>query len=177
MRTRWADQAPAGHVLPEYPRPQMVRAGWQNLNGKWDFAIRPLGDPAPAAYDSKILVPFPVESLMSGVQRTVTPEEAAWYSCSFQATKAALGGRLLLHFGAVDWDATVFVNGQEVGRHQGGFDPFTLDITDALSNSPKQKLVVKVTDPTDHSFQPNGKQTLEPGGIVYTAVTGIWQTV
>jgi len=176
IMTRWAKEVTPEKVLPEYPRPQLVRDKWVNLNGLWDYAIRPKADAAPATYDGKILVPYPVESALSGVGKNVGEANHLWYRRSLTAKKPADGGRWLLHFGAVDWRATVFVNGQEVGQHEGGYDPFSIDITGALKDGDSQELVVRVWDPTDKSFQPRGKQVSRPGGIWYTAVTGIWQT-
>ena len=175
--TRWAALVRPDSVLPEYPRPQMVRVGWENLNGSWDYAITDTAAGRPSRYDGRILVPFAVESQLSGVRRPVTPGQALWYHRSFTAPSLPVGGRLLLHFGAIDWQATVFVNGTVAGEHRGGYDPFTVDVTDALGVGPSQDLVVRVWDPTDSGPQPRGKQVLKPEGIFYTAVTGIWQTV
>jgi len=179
LRTRWAADVAPDRVLPEYPRPQMVRASWVNLNGPWDYAIRDSGAPPPArgAYDGTILVPFPVESQLSGVTRPVTPAQRLWYRRSFTLPAASAGSHWLLHFGAVDWDATVWVDGRRVGRHRGGYDPFGFDVSRALRPGQAHELVVSVWDPTDSGEQPRGKQVLRPGSIWYTAVTGIWQTV
>ena len=175
--TRWARDVAPGAVLPEYPRPQMARSAWQSLNGRWDYAIVAKDAAAPDRWDGEILVPFPVESQLSGVRRAIAPSQRLWYHRAFRAPRPQPGGRLLLHFGAVDWDATVFVNGRPVGEHHGGYDPFTFDITDALAGPGDQQLVVGVWDPTDSGPQPRGKQVLKPHGIMYTAVTDIWQTV
>lgn len=181
LLTIWGEQLDKSSVLPEYPRPQMVRDAWANLNGEWDFAISPADGSEPNVFDKKIVVPFPVESVLSGVESTVKPEDAVWYRRTFDAGRGDPskhdGQRVLLHFGAVDWHTKVWVNGVEVGEHTGGYDPFSFDITKALSEKGPQTLVVRVTDPTNRGSQPHGKQSLEPGGIVYTAVTGIWQTV
>ena len=178
LMTRWAANVDPATVHPEYPRPQLVREKWINLNGPWDYAIRPAADAKPEAFDGSILVPFPVESSLSGVKKAVKPEEKLWYRRTFPLAKPADGTRHLLHFGAVDWEATVYVNGKEVGGHKGGFDPFTFDVTDALdAGKESQEVVVAVSDPTDTGSQPRGKQVLKPHGIFYTAVTGIWQTV
>jgi beta-galactosidase/beta-glucuronidase len=175
LTTPWTAKVTADKPLPEYPRPQMVREKWTNLNGLWDYAIAPIDAARPAQFDGKLLVPFPVESALSGVKKALTPDQRLWYRRTFTATK---GSRLLLHFGAVDWRADVFVNGKPVGSHEGGYDPFTFDITDALKPQAKeQELVVSVVDPTDSGLQPRGKQVLNPNGIWYTAVSGIWQTV
>jgi hypothetical protein len=176
LRTRWADSVSAVHVLPEYPRPQMVRKAWSNLNGSWDYAITTSDAPRPTNWDGKILVPFAIESQLSGVQKAVAPSQRLWYRRTFVKPVTPTAGRVLLHFGAVDWEATAWVNGKEVGSHRGGYDPFTFDITDALTSGP-QELVVAVRDPSDSGQQPRGKQVLKPNSIWYTAVTGIWQTV
>lgn len=177
LKTRWAAKVDPKAPHPEYPRPQLVREKWTNLNGLWEYAIRPKDEGQPAKFDGEILVPYPVESALSGVRKPVSPEERLWYRRTVKAARPVDGSRLLLHFGAVDWDATVYVNGEEVGRHQGGFDPFTFDVTDALKDSDSQEIVVSVLDPTDEGSQPRGKQVLKPHGIYYTANTGIWQTV
>jgi hypothetical protein len=178
LMTRWAARVDPETVHPDYPRPQLVREAWMNLNGLWEYAVRPVADAQPQDFDGRILVPFPIESALSGVKKGVKPDETLWYRRSFEMKKPEKETRYLLHFGAVDWAATVSVNGQEVGSHKGGFDPFTFDVTDALDFSKEgQEVVVAVTDPTDTGSQPRGKQVLKPKGIWYTAVTGIWQTV
>jgi hypothetical protein len=232
LMTKWAKEVSPQNAHPEYPRPQMVREGWLNLNGLWDYVIRPkdAGNPAwrgrpalgprgegvspsnrgqdardtqgqdalatnaakPDNFDGQILVPFPIESALSGVMKPVGPENRLWYRRTFTVPEkwncgpvrisdepgtTARSNRLLLHFGAVDWDATVWINGKEVGDHKGGYDPFTLDITEALKGGGEQEIVLSVWDPTNTGTQPRGKQVLKPGGIWYTAVTGIWQTV
>jgi beta-galactosidase/beta-glucuronidase len=176
LTTPWTGQVDPAHPLPEYPRPQMVRKDWINLNGLWDYAIRPQQDTAVAQYDGRLLVPFPVESALSGVKMQLTPEEQLWYHRTFTAPNLK-GKRLLLHFGAVDWRARVWVNGKPVGEHEGGYDPFTFDITSALKKKGAEDLMVAVWDPSDSGPQPRGKQVLNPNSIWYTAVSGIWQTV
>lgn len=175
--TRWAKDVSPDKVLPEYPRPQMVRKEWVNLNGLWQYAVRPKGEEKAAKWDGEILVPFAIESALSGVMKTVKNDERLWYRRTFARPAMQKDGRLLLHFGAVDWEATVYVNGKEVGSHRGGYTPFSFDITDALKEGDEQELVVAVWDPTDRGYQPRGKQIHNPHGIWYTAVTGIWQTV
>lgn len=179
MSTPWTSKVDPAAPWPEYPRPQLQRDTWVNLNGPWDYAIRPRDlAAAPAAFDGKITVPFPIESDLSGVKRRVAPGERLWYRRTFTAPDLAGGKRLLLNFGAVDWQADVFVNGQALGRHEGGYDPFSFDITGVLKRGGEpQELVIAVWDPTDEGSQPRGKQVQKPGGIWYTPVTGIWQTV
>ncbi len=176
LLTRWAKEVSPDNAHREYPRPQMVRKDWHNLNGLWEYAIRPKDQLQPQGFDGQILVPFPVESALSGVMKAVGPDNRLWYRRSFEVPAKWAGRRVLLHFGAVDWDATVWVNGKEVGNHRGGYDPFSFDITEALKNAGPQEIVASVWDPTNTGTQPRGKQVLKPGGIWYTAVTGIWQT-
>jgi hypothetical protein len=179
LMTRWAAEALSADVpLAEYPRPGMVREAWLNLNGSWDYAIRPRDEGEPAGFDGEILVPFPAESALSGVRRFVGEENRLWYRREFVVPEGWGAQRVLLHFGAVDWETTVWVNGAEVGAHRGGYDAFSFDITEALKDgSAPQEIVVAVWDPTDKGPQARGKQVCEPKGIRYTAVTGIWQTV
>lgn len=177
LTTPWTGDVRAESAWPEYPRPQMVRTAWTNLNGLWDYAIVAKDAARPAAFDGKILVPFPVQSALSGVKKPLGPDQRLWYRRTF-VSPAKRGQRLLLHFEAVDWRAEVFVNGKTVGQHAGGYDPFTFDITPELkTGGGPQELAVAVTDPTDTAMEPRGKQVLEPGSIWYTAVSGVWQTV
>ena len=177
IKTPWAEKVDPANVLPEYPRPQMVRSQWVNLNGLWDYAIKPIGAMEPKTMDGKILVPFAVESSLSGVQKSLTEKDELWYRRTFCVPAAWKGSNVLLNFGAVDWKADVFVNDILVGSHTGGFTPFSLDITPYLKAKGDQKLVVRVFDGTDKGYQPRGKQVLNPNGIWYTPVSGIWQTV
>jgi len=177
MLSRWAGEVSPKNVLPEYPRPMMVRDNWLNLNGLWDYAIVGRDDKYPVQFDGKILVPFPAESALSGVGKKVTESNRLWYHSTFKMPKSWAGSRVLLHFGAVDWETTVYVNDKQIGSHRGGYDSFTFDITDALNQTGPQEITVAVWDPTDEGHQPRGKQILEPHGFWYTAVTGIWQTV
>ncbi len=174
--TEWGKKLDAEQVWTEYPRPTMVRGQWKNLNGLWDYAIRPRKEARPDSWDGKILVPFCVESALSGVKRPVTPDERLWYRRTFDYPQLPLGKRLLLHFDAVDWQTTVWINGHTVGQHSGGYNRFSFDVTDFVRPG-ENELVVAVWDPTDTGWQPRGKQVLKPHGIWYTAVTGIWQTV
>lgn len=177
LSTPWTQDVSPANSHPEHPRPQQVRDSWATLNGLWDYAIRPRAEARPDAFEGQILVPYPVESALSGVKRAVGPEQRLWYRRAFAVPDFAAGKRLLLHFQAVDWHAQVWLNGTLLGEHKGGFDPFSFDVTDALREAAEQELVVAVWDPTDKGSQPRGKQVLNPGGIFYTAVTGIWQTV
>ncbi len=176
LMTRWADQVDPANTLPEYPRPQMVRDDWMNLNGIWEFQAGSEGDFVPSGQTllRDILVPFPVESAISGVMQHY---DRLWYRRQFDVPAQWDGQRLLLHFGAVDWESEVYVNGVSVGIHKGGYDAFSYDITPYLNGTGPQELIVRVFDPTDASGYPRGKQTLYPGGIMYTPCTGIWQTV
>ena len=177
LQTRWAAQVTADRVLPEYPRPQMARKAWTSLNGPWRYAITTGAAPQPLAFEGTILVPFPIESQLSGAGVWVTPEQRLWYRRTFTVPARPAGHRVLLNFGAVDWEAQVFVNGTSAAVHRGGYDPFTVDITGHLTSGGEQELIVAVRDPTDQGQQPRGKQVRRPRGIWYTAVTGIWQTV
>lgn len=176
ITTPWAEKVDPASVLPEYPRPQLVRENWKNLNGLWNYAVRAKNENRPASFQGKILVPFAIESALSGVGKRVGKDSVLWYNTSFTLPASMKGKKILLHFGAVDWETEVFINGKRAGSHQGGFDPFTFDITPFLSKG-TQQLTVKVWDPTDEGPQPRGKQVRKPEGIWYTPVTGIWQTV
>ena len=141
IKTSWADQVTPQNVLPEYPRPILERTDWQNLNGEWEYAIRPKGEAEPQAFDGAILVPFAVESSLSGVQKTVGEENELWYKRNFTVPTAWKGKEILLHFGAVDWQADVFVDDVLIGSHKGGYTPFTLNVTPYLAAKSQHKLV------------------------------------
>jgi beta-galactosidase/beta-glucuronidase len=178
IKTPWAEKVSPENPLPEYPRPQLVRGEWRNLNGLWDYAIAPKGRAEPKNFTGKILVPFAIESSLSGVQKNVGDKNELWYKRQFTIPENWTGKNIVLHFGAVDWRADVFVNDAYIGTHQGGYTPFSFDITAALQGThAPHKLVVRVWDPTEKGFQPRGKQDSNPWAIWYTAVTGIWQTV
>lgn len=176
IRTQWSEQVNPDNVLPEYPRPIMERTEWKSLNGLWDYVIIEKGKHTPSVFDGKILVPFAVESSLSGVAKKVGAEKELVYRRSFEVPSSWKGKKVLLHFGAVDWKTDVWVNDVKVGSHTGGFTPFSFDITEALQGK-NNTLMVKVWDPTDKGYQPRGKQVSRPEGIWYTPVTGIWQTV
>jgi len=177
LTTPWTGEVGPDNALPEYPRPQLTRSAWQNLNGVWEFAgsadlnAPPVGQSLP----ERILVPYPVESALSGIMRL---EERMWYRRTIEVPPEWARQRVVLHFGAVDYDAKVLVNGKEVTTHRGGYDKFSVDITDALTKKGPQELLVGVEDLTDKTFQPVGKQRQVPDkGIFYTSSSGIWQTV
>lgn len=176
LKTKWAESIDVNNVLPEYPRPIMERPDWKNLNGLWDYAILPIGQNEPANFDGKILVPFAVESSLSGVMKTLGSKNELWYKQTFTIPSGWKNKNILLHFGAVDWKAEVFLNDVKIGTHTGGYTPFCFDITSYLKSG-SQKLVVKVWDGTDEGYQPRGKQVRNPEGIWYTPVSGVWQTV
>lgn len=177
LMTQWAKDVSPDKVWSEYPRPQMERKQWQNLNGLWDYAITAKNVEQPTQWDGKILVPFPIESALSGVMKKVTPDQRIWYRRTFTIPNTWQGQRILLHFEAVDWETTVRLNKRELGCHRGGYDAFSFDITDALRTEGVQELEVSVYDPTDTGWQLAGKQNLRPAGCSYTACSGIWQTV
>ena len=178
LMTRWAADVTPENVHPEYPRPQLVRSEWLNLNGLWQYAILPTSKTGmPDSFEGEILVPFPAESALSGVMREVGPENRLWYRRTFSIPEDWAGRKIQLNFGAVDWQATVWVNDRKVGEHRGGYDPFSFDITSALQGTGPQQITVAVWDPTDAGTQARGKQIRKPQSIWYTPVTGIWQTV
>src|SRR4051794_20978665 len=176
LATKWATKVSATKPLPEYPRPQFVRKEWMNLNGLWDYAIT-AKDAKPHTFDGQILVPYPIESALSGVMKKVDENQRIWYRRTFVVPKDWDGKRIVLNFGAVDFQADVLVNGQKVGEHSGGYDGFSIDITQSVKPRIENEIVVAVWDPTDASTQPRGKQIRNPHGIWYTPTSGIWQTV
>lgn len=176
IKTRWAAEVDPAHVLPEYPRPIMKRADWTNLNGLWKFEIVDRGSAMPGTFNGQILVPFPVESSLSGVMKNVGSEKEVWYQRSLEVPSSWKKKQVLLHFGAVDWRTDVWINDIKIGSHEGGYSPFTFNISPYLGSG-KQTITVRVWDPTNDGPQPRGKQVNQPRGIWYTPVTGIWQTV
>lgn len=175
----WAEKVNPANTLPDYPRPQMVRKNWLNLNGLWDYALLPKAqaDTKPLSFGGKLLVPFPVESALSGVAKTAGKDTVLWYRRVVTLPANFRKENILLHFGAVDWQCDVYVNGKKAGSHQGGYDPFSFNITSLLKGGKEQEISVRVWDPSDDGPQPRGKQIKNPHGIWYTPVTGIWQTV
>ncbi len=176
IQTRWAKQVSPENALKEYPRPQMVRSNWQNLNGLWQYAITEKNAPSPTSYKGQILVPYPIESALSGVKKPLQPNENLWYKTEFTKPSLKSDEKLLLHFGAIDYEATIYINKKEVGKHRGGYESFSFDITDELKKGDNE-IVVQVWDPADQGSNPHGKQVLNPKDIWYTASSGIWQTV
>ncbi|MBQ7849376.1 MAG: MFS transporter, partial [Clostridia bacterium] len=178
LLTPWADGLNENGPLPEYPRPQMERESFLNLNGKWDYAIT-ASDELPSSFEGTIIVPYSPESELSGVRRTLLPHQTLWYrrKVSFPKNFVQPNGRTLLHFGAVDQEATVWLNGQQVAQHMGGYTAFSADVTVAIRPEGENELVVRVHDDTDASWHSRGKQKTERGGIWYTPQSGIWQTV
>lgn len=176
IMTTWSKDVSPKNVLPEYPRPQMVRKIWMNLNGLWDYAITLKDQDKISSYDGKILVPYPLESALSGVKKQLFPSEWLWYRRDFTVPNEWKNEKLLLHFGAVDWRAEVYVNGIKACQHEGGYYPFSVEISKLVHNG-NNELVVVVWDSTDALGEERGKQTLNPKGIFYTSVSGIWQTV
>lgn len=176
IRTPWAEQIDVNNVWKEYPRPIMERTAWKNLNGLWSYAVKPKGEAQPTKWDGEILVPFCIESSLSGVGKTLGDMNELWYNRTFTVPAQWKKQNVLLHFGAVDWKADVWVNDVKVGSHTGGYVPFSFDITQALKAG-ENTLTVRVWDPTDRGYQPRGKQVCNPDGIWYTPVSGIWQTV
>ena len=177
MLTKWAKDIDPACPRPEYPRPQLTRGEWKNLNGLWNYAVVKQGGARPSDWDGRILVPFGIESSLSGVKRAFMPDEVLYYQRNIEIPDDWSGRRIILHFGAVDYASEVFVNGKRVGGHEGGYNPFSFDITDYIAGAGVQSLVVKVTDGTSSVGKPRGKQTLHPNGIMYTPTSGIWQTV
>ena len=180
LSTRWGRQLDASHVLQEYPRPLLVRNSYENLNGYWDYAFTQNEQP-PQTYDGQILVPFSPEAALSGVNRQLQPDEYLWYRTYIQIDhhRLAQGMHLLLHFGAVDQQAKVYLNGDLLTTHMGGYWPFTVDLRDAAlaCDSETALLTVQVRDVSDTSYHARGKQKLQRGGMYYTAQSGIWQSV
>ncbi len=176
LLTRWAKDIDPVSPWPEYPRPDLVRDQWMSLNGLWDYAIT-LKDAEFGEPEGKILVPYSVESALSGVRRRVTDSLALWYSREFMLPKEWNGQQMILNFEASDWETSVWIDGKLAGKHSGGYDPFSFNISPLLADSKKHKILVRVWDPTDRGRQPRGKQVTKPGGIWYTPTTGIWQSV
>ena len=176
MLTRWGEALDINNVLPEYPRPQMRRESYINLNGLWDYAFTAAGEKQPEGWDGKILVPFSPECELSGVGRILKPDEYLWYRRSWTRPELSEGQRVILHFGAVDQSCTVYINGLRAYRHKGGYLPFEFDATGFLSKDVNE-ISLSVRDLSDTSYHSRGKQRTKRGGIWYTPQSGIWQTV
>ena len=177
LLTRWSKKVNPEQPLPEYPRPQLKREEWLNLNGLWNYSIRPKDEEIVTSFDGKILVPFPLESALSGVKRKLKANQRLWYQRKFNIPSQWKNKNILLHFGAVDWETKVWINDKEVGSHKGGYTSFSFEISENIKYDRENSLVVSVWDPTDKGGQGRGKQVLRPNMIWYTAISGIWQTV
>ena len=178
IKTVWAEQVTPENVWQTYPRPQLQRAEWINLNGLWKYAVTDQNTPRKnVSFEGEILVPFAIESSLSGVQKTFLPTDRLWYQREFTLDPSWKNKSTILHFGAVDYECQVWVNNRLVGMHKGGNNPFSFDITKYLKKSGPQSIEVAVTDPTDTESISRGKQQLNQEGIWYTPVSGIWQTV
>jgi beta-galactosidase/beta-glucuronidase len=177
LTTEWTMEVNPDYPHQEYPRPEMQRPEWKSLNGRWHFAFSKKDEPLPDLFKREIIVPFPVESALSGIQQEVGPEQKMWYKRTFFIPEEWSGRFVLLHFGASDWETTVYINGVEIGVHRGGYDPFSFDISAYLDERGVQEITISVWDPTVSGHQPRGKQKIDPKGIWYTPVSGIWQSV
>jgi beta-galactosidase/beta-glucuronidase len=177
LSTRWAESVTAENVWQEYPRPQFRRNAWVNLNGLWDYSLQGKADPMPRKFQGKILVPFCIESALSGVGKTMMQDDRLWYRREFAVPADWKGKKVILNFEAVDYVAAVWLNGSLVGSHKGAYDRFSFDITPFLRTKGRQEIVVCVDDPSSYGSQPRGKQQMPQQGIWYTPVSGIWQTV
>jgi len=175
--TRWAKDVSPESPLPKYPRPHLRREKWKSLNGLWDFVVVDKDKIQVNKFSGNILVPFPIESALSGIAQKLKPTQRLWYRRSFEVPSSWEDNRIILHFGAVDWEANVWINGHQIGRHRGGYSPFSFDITEHLDFSESNEIKIAVWDPTNKTKVIRGKQTLRPFSIKYTAVSGIWQTV
>nr|MBC8404116.1 hypothetical protein [Planctomycetota bacterium] len=177
LLTRWAADVNPAAPLPEHPRPQFQRDDWTSLNGQWDYAITEVGAERPQQWQGKITVPFAVESQLSGVSKRLSEKQLLWYRRDVVLPAAEDDSRALLHFGAVDWKATVWIDDYKLGEHSGGYDAFSFSIPPKFLDGKSHQIFVRVWDPTDSGLQPRGKQVKEPRGIWYTPVSGIWQSV
>lgn len=177
LTTKWSMEVNPDHPHQEYPRPNMTREDWKSLNGRWYFELTGKDEGIPPHFRREIIVPFPVESALSGIQQKVRPDQKIWYKRTFFIPEDWSGRFVLLHFGASDWETTVYINGIEIGKHRGGYDPFSFDISSFLDERGVQEIIISVWDPTNEYHQPRGKQKIDPKGIWYTPVSGIWQSV
>ena len=173
IKTKWAEKIDPKKVWPEYPRPQLERKDWLNLNGPWCYSIREPDFLKPEKHDGQILVPFSLESSLSGVMKAIDDKKVLWYEKEFELPEEWKDKTILLHFGAVDWKCTLYVNEAKIGEHSGGYSPFYFDITNRVKEG-KNTIVLQIFDPTNRGYQPVGKQTLSPGSIWYTPISGIW---
>ena len=177
IMSKWSKTITPENVWQEYPRPQFERTQWKNLNGLWDFTVSKVNQIQPKQYKGKILVPFSFESPLSGLGKSINPKDKMWYRKSFKLPNKWSGDDVIIHFEAVDYHSTMWVNDILVGTHKGGFDRFSFNITPYLNPEGLQKIVLSVEDASNFSSQPRGKQQINASGIYYTPVSGIWQTV
>ena len=176
IKTKWGNNLNQNNIWNEYPRPQLERKDWINLNGLWSYSITNENALKPGNLYEKILVPFSLESSLSGVMKNLNEKEILWYYREFKIPENWKNKNILLHFNAVDWKCELFINDTKIGEHIGGYSEFYFDITNKLLEG-KNKILLKVFDPSDKGYQPVGKQSLNPNGIWYTSISGIWQTV
>lgn len=178
IKTEWAEKVTPDNVWQNYPRPQLKRTEWTNLNGLWKYSVTNLSEQkSNVKFQDEILVPFAIESALSGVAKSFTADDKLWYRREFTVNNATNGKQTILHFGAVDYECSVWINNKLVGTHKGGNNPFSFNITQSLKPTGKQIIEVSVTDPTDKESITRGKQQMNQFGIWYTPVSGIWQTV
>ena len=177
LMTKWSKKVSKSCPLPEYPRPQFVRKNWLNLNGIWEYNILSKKIEYVEDFEGEILVPYPIESPLSGVERKLYPKEKLWYRRYFKIPETWNNQRIFLNFGAVDYKTTVWVNREKIGEHVGGYTPFSFEITEVLKFDEDNEIIISVWDPTGKGCQERGKQLLKPFSIFYTSVSGIWQTV
>ena len=176
IKTKWGKNLTPNNIWQEYPRPQLERKDWLNLNGFWSYSITDIHSTKPEKFDEKILVPFCLESSLSGVMKSLNEKQILWYFKEFEIPKEWKDKKILLHFNAVDWKCELYLNDSRIGEHFGGYSEFYFDITRHIKEG-NNKIVLKVWDPSDKGYQPTGKQCLEPHSIWYTPISGIWQTV
>ena len=176
IKTKWGNNLKPENVWQEYPRPQLERKDWLNLNGIWHYSITDIGSKKPEKFDQNILVPFCLESSLSGVMKPLNETQILWYYKEFEIPKKWKDKNIIIHFNAVDWKSELYINDDKIGEHYGGYSEFNFDITKNLKTG-KNKIILKVWDPSDTGYQPIGKQCLDPKVIWYTSISGIWQTV
>ena len=176
IKTKWGKNLDPKKVWQEYPRPQLERKQWLNLNGIWSYSITDINSQKPDNFDGEILVPFSIESSLSGVMKSLNEKQILWYYKEFEIPDNWKDKNIIIHFNAVDWICELYINDNKIGKHSGGYSEFSFDITKNIKEG-KNKILLKVFDPSDKGYQAVGKQTLNPNVIWYTSISGIWQTV